>query len=416
MARSLLKKRKIRDRNLFLFASVLGATAAACYYRDNFVKNTQHNSKLTGIQWMYELLNHHPRRCRDNLGISQEGFKYLEDLLRRKGGLCGTRYMGTTEQLGIYLYAVVTDLSMRKLAERFQRSTETINRVYHKVMRCFLAKELYESIIVAPTLSTPLADKIQYNFKYFPWFKDCVGAIDGTHIPVSPPEGEKAMFRDRKGNLSQNVLATCNLDMQFTDIMTGWEGSVSDSTLWVEGQRRGAVRIPEGKYVLGDAGFPNCDQCLTPYRATRYHLKEWERGNQKPQNKEELFNLRHATLRNAIERIFGIVKNRFKILTRPRAFKMVSQVRVVSALCVLHNILVDIREVEELDEDIEEALGALGNISLEDGDELAENQRSGEGYHISRREVTRAMKARDDIAIAMWEDYIARVAIRDRRL
>ena len=74
---------------------------------------------------------------------------------------------------------------------------------------------------MAPILSTPLADKIQYNFKYFLWFKDCVGAIDGTHIPVSPPEGEKAMFRDRKGNLSQNVLATCNLDMQFTDIMTG---------------------------------------------------------------------------------------------------------------------------------------------------------------------------------------------------
>ena len=109
---------------------------------------------------MYELLNHYPCRCQDNLGISQEGFKYLEDLLQRKGRLCGTCYIGTTKQLGIYLYVVVTDLSMRKLAKRFQQSTETINRVYHKVMQCFLAKELYESIIVAPTLSIPLADKI----------------------------------------------------------------------------------------------------------------------------------------------------------------------------------------------------------------------------------------------------------------
>ena len=102
---------------------------------------------------------------------------------------------------------------MRKLAERFQQSTETINRVYYKVIRCFLAKKLYELIIVAFILSTPLADKIQYNFKYFSWFKDCVGAIDGTYIPVSSPKDEKAMFRDQKGNLSQNVLVTCNLDM-----------------------------------------------------------------------------------------------------------------------------------------------------------------------------------------------------------
>jgi hypothetical protein len=192
--------------------------------------------------------------------------------------------------------------------------------------------------------------------------------------------------------------------MRFTDLLCGWEGSVADSTLWIEGQRCGAIRIPEGKYVLGDAGFPNCDQCLTPYRAVRYHLKEWERGKQRPQSKEELFNLRHSKLRNVIERIFGVLKNRFKILTRPRAFKMISQVRVVSALCVFHNILVNLREVEDLEEDI-----ISGDIE-EDGGDLGENR--GEGYHISRREVTRAAKARDDIAIAMWADYLIRESTR----
>ena len=34
-----------------------------------------------------------------------------------------------------------------------------------------------------------------------------------------------------------------------------------------------------------------------------------------PQSKEELFNLRHSSLRNIIERTFGILKNRFQILT-----------------------------------------------------------------------------------------------------
>ena len=197
--------------------------------------------------------------------------------------------------------------------------------------------------------------------------------------------------------------------MRFTDLLCGWEGSVADSTLWVEGNRCGAIRIPNGKYVLGDAGFPNCDLCLTPYRVVRYYLKEWERASQRPQNKEELFNLRHSKLRNVIERIFGIVKNRFKILTKPRAFKMEAQVRVVSALCVLHNILVNMQEVDEAeieDLDIEEA---------GDREDLAENQRTGEGYHISKREGTRALRKRDEIATAMWEDYLATKEARQQR-
>lgn len=406
----LLKKRKIRDRNLLLFATSSSVSATAIYYSANFLKNQQHTSSLSGQQWMAELLNGHPKRVKDNLGTSQEGFLYLEDLLIRKAGLQSTRYMGTTEQLGIFLYAVVTDLSMRKLAERFQRSTETINRVYHKVMRCFLAKDLYDSVIQPTTSSTPIPDSIQYNHQYFPWFKDCLGAIDGTHIPVSPPENEKAPFRDRQGRLTQNVLAVCNFEMGFTDLLCGWEGSVSDSTLWIEGQRCGAIRIPEGKYVLGDAGFPNCDQCLTPYRGVRYHLKEWERGNRRPQNKEELFNLRHSKLRNVIERIFGVLKNRFKILTKPRAFKMTAQVRVVSALCVLHNIFVNLREVEELDLEniVEEDLD-------EDGEDLSQSQSSGQGYHVSRREGIRAGVFRDTIATAMWNDYLSRKEARERR-
>ena len=132
--------------------------------------------------------------------------------------------------------------------------------------------------------------------------------------------------------------------MKFTDLLVGWEGSVADSTLWIKGQRLGAVYIPDGKYVLGDAGFPNCDLCLTLYRGVRYYLQEWARGNKKPQNKEELYNLRHSRLRNVVERIFGVVKARFKILVRARKFKIRAQTRVVSALCVLYNILVNIRE------------------------------------------------------------------------
>jgi hypothetical protein len=104
----------------------------------------------------------------------------------------------------------------------------------------------------------------------------------------------------------------------------------------------------KGKYILGDAGFTNCDFVLTLYRGISYPLKEWEQSKARPQNAKELFNLRHAQLRNIIERIFGVIKKVWKILTIPRSFKIDAQVKVVAALCVLHNILVNIREITDV--------------------------------------------------------------------
>jgi hypothetical protein len=84
------------------------------------------------------------------------------------------------------------------------------------------------------------------------------------------------------------------------------------------------LHLPYEYYFLADAGFPICDMLTSLYRAVRYHLKEWTRrtkGNVFPnvsfsylkllhrsQNHEELFNFRHASALNAVERIFGIFK------------------------------------------------------------------------------------------------------------
>ncbi len=43
---------------------------------------------------------------------------------------------------------------------------------------------------------------------------------------------------------------------------------------------------------------------------TTYYLKETLLALQKPKNPKELFNLRHSSLRNVIERIFGVAKKR----------------------------------------------------------------------------------------------------------
>jgi hypothetical protein len=61
----------------------------------------------------------------------------------------------------------------------------------------------------------------------------------------------------------------------------------------------------------------------------------------RPQNKEEIFNLRHAQARNVIEHIFGVIKKRWVILVLPSKFDMGLQARIPAALAALHNFILD---------------------------------------------------------------------------
>jgi hypothetical protein len=94
---------------------------------------------------------------------------------------------------------------------------------------------------------------------------------------------------------------------------------------------------------------------LIPYAKTRYHLREYAKAQLRPDTKEELFNLRHAQLRNAIKRIFNIIKRKFKILLRAPEYIIKQQIQLVLALTALHNF-VTIRDIHsDLDfQDLEE--------------------------------------------------------------
>ena len=88
-----------------------------------------------------------------------------------------------------------------------------------------------------------------------------------------------------------------------------------------------------------DCGFANRRQFLAPLRGVRYHLKDFGGQGHHPTNARELFNLRHASLRNVIERIFGIFKSRFTIFKTAPPFPFQTQAELVLACAGLHNFL-----------------------------------------------------------------------------
>ena len=111
--------------------------------------------------------------------------------------------------------------------------------------------------------------------KFYPFLKAAIGATDGSHIPVRPPAKICARFHNRKGDTSTNVLTSSTFDMLYCHILAGWEGSISDGALLADA-RAHDFKPPQGRFFLGDAGFPLCNDMLVPYRGVRYHLREWE--------------------------------------------------------------------------------------------------------------------------------------------
>ena len=73
---------------------------------------------------------------------------------------------------------------------------------------------------------------------------------------------------------------------------------------------------------------------------------------------------------------------------------MRAQTRVVSALYVLHNILINIREEGPSSILVED-------YNNKDREDLSQNQRTGQGYHIIKRESVRSIKRRDEIIKAI---------------
>lgn len=91
-------------------------------------------------------------------------------------------------------------------------------------------------------------------------------------------------------------------------------------------------------YYVVDAGYPNTRGFSRPYNNCRYHIQDFHHGNGL-RDKEDLFNFYHSSLRNAIERYFGVLKARFPILMERAPCPFSTQVYIVVASMALRNFI-----------------------------------------------------------------------------
>jgi hypothetical protein len=198
-------------------------------------------------------------------------------------------------------------------------------------------------------------ENIKSKFEEIYGLPNCCGIVDTTHITMclSSAEPNCKVWLDHEKNYSMVFQAVVDADMRFMDIVTGWPGSMKESSilqssglfkLCEKGERLNGSKLKLsdgseiGEYLIGDAGYPLLPWLLTPYQEKDLIEAEAE------------FNRKNSAARIVAPRTLAKFKDTWRFLQgemwRPDKHRLP---RIVHVCCLLHNIVIDLQE-EETDE------------------------------------------------------------------
>lgn len=169
-----------------------------------------------------------------------------------------------------------------------------------------------------------------------------VGLIDGTQVPLNTPflPANEAVYVNRKGFHAINVQIVCDRRLKIYSLDARFPGSCHDA--YILRNSRVWERLEENAFpnswLLGDSGYPLKSWLLTPFQNPTTPA-------------EELYNARHRQIRSSVERCNGVLKMRWRCLTKPIMFQPRKASKVIAACGALHNFA--LAHNVELPEDVD---------------------------------------------------------------
>lgn len=214
------------------------------------------------------------------------------------------------------------------------------------------------------------------GFHTFAGIPHVVGALDGTDIPIVPPPWSGDAYFNRKGYTSMKMQAVCGPDMRLLDVFVGVSGRWHDEHMFKESD----LHTPLHEGWLGallrtngiDLTLPPAARGGAPrvvrvplqiladsaYAVTEFVLPAFKDSTAQDGPRRR-FNAAHASTRNVVERAFGVLKARWRILLRRIDFDFSNTTCMVGACCILHNLCID----RGIDDD--EVLDQAARLALE---------------------------------------------------
>ena len=237
------------------------------------------------------------------------------------------------------LYRLAHDDSLASVSNLFGMAPSTASGLVVEVCQA-INLVLLRRLICLPEGTA--VREVMAGFQARSGLPNCIGAVDGTHIPLDqrPPQdmGPGDYFCERKNIYSIVMQAVVDSSMRFLDIDVRWPGRCHDAFIFRESQffqgfptkygefgiRVGGVYVPP--YVVADSAYPLSPWCIKRYVAGR-------RGGP-----NDRFDGCVQSARIVVENAFARLKGRWRVL-RSLAVSLEAAPTVISACAVLHNFI-----------------------------------------------------------------------------
>jgi hypothetical protein len=287
-----------------------------------------------------------------NLRMKKDTFlslcRDLRPLLLRKV----TRFrrpVSVMKRVAVALWRLSGTAEYRTIAHLFGIGRSTAHQVTREVCNA-IVELLFYSYIRLPT-GRELEESIE-GFENFCGLPQVAGAIDGTHIEIKAPFEYHEDYVNRKGFHSVQLQAVVDSSMRFTDVFVGYPGSVHDarvfsnSPLFKSAKRDCLFSSANSKHIsgidipvmlVGDSAYPLLPWLLKPFPESP--TMSFDKRN---------FNFKHSSTRMVVERVFGMLKGRWRCLSKCLDDNVENAIATIVACCTLHNYcLVHGDEIEE---------------------------------------------------------------------
>lgn len=164
-------------------------------------------------------------------------------------------------------------------------------------------------------------------------FPNVIGALDGSYIKIRAPKVDAASYICRKQFHAIHLQAVCNAKGVFTHCYAGHVGSVHDARVFRNSALSHYIEVPNeyfpfDTHIVADSAYALHPHVMVPFRDNG-HLTVLQKN----------YNFCLSSTRMAIERAFGLLKVRFRILLDCLPLTDIKKIpQVILACCVLHNI------------------------------------------------------------------------------
>jgi hypothetical protein len=129
-------------------------------------KLVRNNRPFSGYQYIRDILDGHPDRCFDLFRMNNTKFNILCPGILEKN-IVKIQEIKIEEQVAMFLQIVGQASSMRKTANDFQHSLETLHRVFSDVLHSIL--DMQNDYLQQPSANAPTHPLVGEGTIYFPF-------------------------------------------------------------------------------------------------------------------------------------------------------------------------------------------------------------------------------------------------------